>query len=669
MAGSGKTRGRPRTVAVPKCPNPLHRNSDVVARGSRTLPSGKRLYYTCRPADRTPHTFTVLDTATTVVGPSYSPPPTCLLHPGGHVVRNGTYARIDPDTKQRVGVPRQRYRCYPPQPPVEGKRVWHDFTPKLARDHVHAGTTHCEHCDELRGVHRGDQTVARRHSWPLRIVAEGLARLASGETYSEVGAWAWRVTGRVRTRPAALPQAERDRRQAVRDHARAVRAAERAGTKPPPWPAGLSREPVTEPGTPRRRRRLDADGNPKPRRRKPSPRGAEARNRWHTAADWVEVYAPTLWQPLHRDLLAAEHRAAHAKRPAGATRHPSVLLINDIPVNARVADPDTGKTRSARAYFVLGAATVTWPDDPMTRPDDRHTKLRLLRAYPSNEATAWLLLFHELGFIPGAYEPDFVLADAGTGLLKAVGEYFTTTVLIPSVFHINDALEEALTKTPGARVETPAGKRLLPELAAYLATLSGDNLRAMSDDDWTHWWDGLEATLTRLRLPVDKVRLRRTNYEKPVKTALPHLRANPGLPLSTGGFEKVLRRTAQRVLSERRHGFANIERTNHLLDLVVCRDRGIFDKTTTVVNALRTDQQDNAGWSAPPRAVADPQPPAPDRYSSLRDPLLLATLAPALPVQPRATRKKNKKTPTATKTGTGKTSAGKTGRTVKGGRK
>lgn len=78
----------------------------------------------------------------------------------------------------------------------------HVFTPPLPRDHVHEGEEHCDHCEELRGVHRGETAVARRHTWSTRVVARGLEQLAAGGTYAEVSRWALRISGVKRTRKA-----------------------------------------------------------------------------------------------------------------------------------------------------------------------------------------------------------------------------------------------------------------------------------------------------------------------------------------------------------------------------------------------------------------------------------------------------------------------------------
>src|SRR5690606_36266008 len=101
----------------------------------------------------------------------------------GAVYRNGPYA-TRPQKK------RQSYRCVPD----DGSKP-HKFTTVLPRDHVHAGNEDCAECRELRGVHRGETAVARRHSWSTRVVVRGLERLAGGETYVAVSQWALRVEG------------------------------------------------------------------------------------------------------------------------------------------------------------------------------------------------------------------------------------------------------------------------------------------------------------------------------------------------------------------------------------------------------------------------------------------------------------------------------------------
>jgi hypothetical protein len=94
-------------------------------------------------------------------------------------------------TRQR---PRQRYLCTPQGWYKDAKRkedpahARHVFTPVLPREHVE-GADGCEHCLELRAIHRGDPTSARQHQAPAQVVAQALSRLGRGDTYSEVGSW------------------------------------------------------------------------------------------------------------------------------------------------------------------------------------------------------------------------------------------------------------------------------------------------------------------------------------------------------------------------------------------------------------------------------------------------------------------------------------------------
>lgn len=188
MGGPGS--GRKRVVVEARCLK--HADSYVFARDSSKSAAGRRRQYVCIPVIGERHTFSVLatspglpleegDTVRAVVTSRFllPPPPPCPLHAGSYVVRNGRYGQALPKR-------RQRYKCRP----VDHSKP-HSFTPPLPRDHVHIGEEHCEYCDELRGVHRGETAVARRHSWSTRIVARSLEQLANGATYAEVRMGVW----------------------------------------------------------------------------------------------------------------------------------------------------------------------------------------------------------------------------------------------------------------------------------------------------------------------------------------------------------------------------------------------------------------------------------------------------------------------------------------------
>lgn len=125
---------------------------------------------------------------------------------------------------------------------------------------------------------------------------------------------------------------------------------------------------------------------------------------------------------------------------------------------------------------------------------------------------------------------------------------------------------------------------------------------------------------------LDALRQTRANYEARMAAAIPALAADPRLVVSTGGLESIIRDAIEPVLERRRHQFANIERTNMLLDLVVARAVGMFADLGVLEDLITADALDNDGWTVPLRTIADPQP-AIGAYRSLRDEMLLLAVA------------------------------------------
>lgn len=308
-----------------------------------------------------------------------SPPPACPQHPGSSVIRYGTYGIS-------TGKPRQRYQCRP----ADGSKP-HVFTPLLPRSHVHAGEEHCDHCDEMRGVHRGETAVARRHTWDTRTVAEGLSRLSAGASYGDVGRWARRVRGTTRTRPAP--------------------ASKNTNTKG-----------------------------------KTNPAGDASRNAWHIAADWVEAFGPVIYEPIDTELrqraFEERERLDEQWENGEVLQRPQVWLLDDVPVYGR--DLDSRVRRRDAGFFVLVIAELDWTTTDAGGPTAR---LRLVRAMAKSSTAAWRVCFDELG-----YAPDFVVADAGTGLTAAVATHFkgTNTPFVPSLWHLKNRIGAGLRKSEGS---------------------------------------------------------------------------------------------------------------------------------------------------------------------------------------------------------------------------
>lgn len=605
-------KGRPKSVAVnARCPD--HPDSDIVANGSRTTSRGVVRRFVCRPQFGDRHSFTVLVEPTdSAVEARWSPPPPCPRHDGSKVVRAGIYGRA-------LSRPRQRYRCTP----ADGSKP-HVFTPPLPRDHVHEGAEHCEHCDELRGVHRGETAVARRHSWSTRIVARGLDQLSAGGSYAEVSLWALRVTGMNRTRRKPEEEEDGDDSTASTDDTAASTGGPGVSDEVPDTSelgAGDGTNDAAD---------QSAAAPKKPRKVSAATRAS--RNAWHIAADWVEAFSPVVYSPLRDELVAralAERARLDALIDSGAAlERPQVVLVDDVPVYGRDLER---KKRSRRdtGYYVLAAAELVWPDqptgndDPLVVDDDPTVRLRLVRAMAKSNTDAWRLLFDELG-----YAPDFVIADAGTGIAAAVEAHFDPdrTRFIPSLWHVGEAVKLALADTPGAFVSTPSGKALMEPLDKHLRRLSRHSGVLADEAAWTAWWDDLEDLLSTHQLPREKVRKRRGNYEPAMAAVLDAIAGQPGVPVSTGGLETLIAKRVKPVMALRRTSFANIERTNLLFDLVVARQHGAFDDLGAVASLLRSDAVEHDGWTVPLRSVSDPRPRG-GTYSSIRDATLLNTLA------------------------------------------
>jgi hypothetical protein len=442
--------------------------------------------------------------------------------------------------------------------------------------------------------------------------------LASGGSYAEVSRWALRaetldVEVVNRARKAALPE----------------------GADAEPLPARKPRKKAPDPPdrTIKRRPRRTSVNEPRVvvirdgKERRLSRASVEAKNVWHIAADWCEAFAPVVWQPVETRLraqaLAERARLDALTAHGGPLVRPQVLLIDDVPVYGR-DDEGIGRTRRDKGYFLLAAAEVTWnapdPYDSLLLPVPA-TDLRLVRAFPKSNGPAWRLVFDELG-----YDPDFVLADAGTGQYAAVQSHFPNAVFVPSVWHIGRAIRTSLKDVKAAHQFTAAGKTLDPELDAHLRLLRRGTDALASDKGMAAWWDELLDWAKRRKVPVEKLQSRREDYEPRMLAAIPMLAAHPEVPISTGGLETILRRVVEPVMAGRRANFGNVERTNSLLDLSVARAHGAFDDLAEVARLLRTDAGDADGWAPPLRAVADPGGTK-SRYSSLRDATLLSHLA------------------------------------------
>jgi hypothetical protein len=340
--------------------------------------------------------------------------------------------------------------------------------------------------------------------------------------------------------------------------------------------------------------------------RKPRKRSARTRyfaRFWHVAAGFVEAFAPVVWAATETKL----RRQAEEIRASG---RPLVWLLDEIPV---LRIDESGKRKKSEGYSLLVLAELDWTDKAVPGA----TKLRVIRAMPKGNTVAWRLVFDEVGYIP-----DIIVSDAATSIISAVTTHFGTPgpLFVPSVWHMgkalaNNALKLALLGECGGQIRSHLGK------------LGSDGSALTSVAEWHTWWDilmGLADASGQVKL--DDLTKSRAHYEERMATALPTLLADPQLLRSTGGLESIIQSSIEPVLEGRRFQLANIERTNNLFDLVVCRQHDAFVEPGDIAALIEADEIPWGGWTVPLRAIADARPRR-GQYSSLRDESLMMAAA------------------------------------------
>jgi hypothetical protein len=559
----------PRRAPVARCPDPLHKGSRTIAKGTVQQRTGRVRRYYCEPLTGNGHYFSVgIAGGRRLRGQPGAPD--CPDHPGAKIVRNGTYGTI--------AASRQRYRCDHTGRCIETCRQVcsldhdgkphaktcakacdgrHNFTPPLPREHVEPGHR-CADCLELRGIHRGEQAVARRQRLAARDVARILNELSGGLSYAKAGRLAMEMLHNgmiptVRRKPPATKPKPRVR----------------SGIRPP----------------------------------RPHTSASRLANRfWHVGADITEAFAPVVWAETERRLRVRAEQMAYE----GNDR---VWILDDKPIYATSA---SGKRKKTDGWSVLVIAELDWTD----RLNPGAMKLRLARALPKSTSTAWRLLFEEVGYVP-----DIIVSDAATPIIAAVETHFAARppLFVPSIWHMKNALENTAFEKA---IHGPNADAI----GRHFADLRRDRALA-TPEAWSAWWDDLSALGGNLVVPADFARTRE-GYEVRMARAIPFLAADHRLKVSSGGLESTIRTVVEDILRQRAFQFANIERTNNLFDLAVARNQGMFIDLNAIARLIEADEMPHGGWTVPMRAIEDPQPRN-DRYSSLRDEAQMRAVAAA----------------------------------------
>lgn len=181
---------------------------------------------------------------------------------------------------------------------------------------------------------------------------------------------------------------------------------------------------------------------------------AQGKSAWHLAADLVEQYAPLLWRRVEQHLQEREQaqRARNdeqlAANPQARLAAPITWLLDEQPVIISGRRRGTDRRLERNQWSLLAVVEVRWhpSEEPMSYPR-REYRLRLARAYPRPNEQAWRLVLDELGV-----RPDFIIADNAGAIANAVTSHYGAGAVgvVPSLFHIQRNLREAMRKLPGA---------------------------------------------------------------------------------------------------------------------------------------------------------------------------------------------------------------------------
>ena len=160
--------------------------------------------------------------------------------------------------------------------------------------------------------------------------------------------------------------------------------------------------------------------------------------------DWVEMFAPVVFEPYRR-----------SDWPATGS-----LLLDDVPF--RIAQPNGGTTRIAfRVFCAMGY-------------EDGHPRIWRLQAFPSKSRPDWETFLRGLDG-----SPTRVVCDSDSGLTAAVRAVFPDADLYLCEWHLKHALDRLLKKLcadePDRRIDFELLRGRLD--AAFAARRSGGRLR------------------------------------------------------------------------------------------------------------------------------------------------------------------------------------------------
>lgn len=300
------------------------------------------------------------------------------------------------------------------------------------------------------------------------------------------------------------------------------------------------------------------------RRFRVDPETGELRESDHgqLVADWVEVFAPVVFEPKEPTFWP----------PEGS------LLLDHLPFRVRALDAEGKRIPAGRVAFDVFCAVGYRAGKP---------RLWRAEAFASAHPAHWSAF---LGTLPG--EPKRIVCDAHSGMLRAIEARWPDAELHQCEWHLQHALERLLAKEMRSNPSKElAGLRERAEGALTGPSFWGAFVRAarIAENESLDRWVAVNDPI------IERQFARRGRAsDRPAD-----------MPLTTAALEQ-LARPITAALYPRRYALKNRERLNRLLMLVQLHVNG-QDDVQGYTKAIRSWLEANGGRpAARPRAIADP---------------------------------------------------------------
>jgi hypothetical protein len=279
-------------------------------------------------------------------------------------------------------------------------------------------------------------------------------------------------------------------------------------------------------------------------------------------ADWVELFAPVVFEP---------------RRP----RHWPVegsLLLDHLPFRVRALDANGRRIPAGRVAFDVFCAVGYRAGKP---------RLWRAEAFSTAHPANWSAF---LGSLPG--EPKRIVCDAHGGMLRAIEERWPQAELHQCEWHLQHALERLLAKEPRS-----AGSKELEELGARAeGALTGPSF----------WRPFVRAARAAENESLDRwIAVNGPTIEAQFARRQPPSRRPADMPLTTAALEQITRPIVT-ALYPRRYALKNRERLNRLMLLMQLHVNG-DDDAQAYAKSIRAWLEASGGRPAGRRrGIADP---------------------------------------------------------------